>query len=97
GPGEALSAASVGCSGAPVQSEPRGRRMRTPAYPISVFWSDEDDAWVADVPDLVYCSAFGDTPHEAVAEAERAVQAWLDAARESGRPIPPPSRHPIRA
>ncbi len=71
--------------------------MTTPAYPISVFWSDEDDAWVADVPDLVYCSAFGDTPHEAVAEAEVAMQAWLDAARQSGRAIPEPSPRAVRA
>ena len=61
------------------------------AYPINVFWSDEDDAWVADVPDLDYCSAVGDTPHEAVAEVEAAIETWLEAARSSGRPIPSPS------
>ena len=60
-------------------------------YPINVFWSDEDEAWVADVPDLAYCAAMGDTPHEAVAEVEVAAEAWLAAARESGRPIPAPS------
>jgi predicted RNase H-like HicB family nuclease len=42
-----------------------------------VFWSNEDDAWVADVPDLEYCSATGDTPHEAVCEVEVAIEAWL--------------------
>ena len=52
-------------------------------YPSEVFWSDEDEAWVADVPDLPYCSAIGDTPHEAVAEVEIAAEAWLAAARES--------------
>lgn len=61
------------------------------AYPIDVFWSSEDDAWVANVPDLVYCSALGDTPHEAVAEVEAAIEAWLEAARAAGRQIPPPS------
>jgi predicted RNase H-like HicB family nuclease len=59
-----------------------------PAYPINVFWSDEDKAWIADVPDLTYCSAFGDTPHEAVAEVELAIAAWLEAASSSGRSIP---------
>jgi predicted RNase H-like HicB family nuclease len=69
----------------------------TPAYPINVFWSPEDDAWVADVPDLTYCSAFGDTPHEAVAEVERAIEAWLDAARSSGKAIPTPSARAVHA
>jgi predicted RNase H-like HicB family nuclease len=59
-----------------------------PVYPISVFRSDEDKAWIADVPDLTYCSAVGDTPHEAVAEVELAIAAWLEAASSSGRSIP---------
>jgi predicted RNase H-like HicB family nuclease len=59
-----------------------------PVYPIDVFWSDEDKAWIADVPDLTYCSAVGDTPHEAVAEVELATAAWLEAASSSGRSIP---------
>jgi predicted RNase H-like HicB family nuclease len=71
--------------------------MTTPAYPINVFWSEEDGAWVADVPDLEYCSAFGDTPHEAVAEVEIAMAAWLDAAKSSGRKVPPPSAYAVRA
>lgn len=61
------------------------------SYRIEVFWSDEDQAWVADVPDLPFCTAHGPTPHEAVAEVELAAEAWLEAAREIGRPIPPPS------
>ncbi len=59
--------------------------MNPPAYPINVSWSDEDDAWVADVPDLAFCSALGDTPHEAVAEVEMAVEAWLEASQAGGR------------
>jgi predicted RNase H-like HicB family nuclease len=66
--------------------------MITPTYPINVFWSDEDEAWVADVPDLQYCSAVGDTPHEAVAEVELAVAAWIEAAHASGREVPEPSK-----
>lgn len=65
--------------------------MTNPTYPIDVFWSNEDEAWVADVPDLAYCSALGNSPHEAVAEVEIAMAAWLDAARSSGRQVPPPS------
>ena len=65
--------------------------MNTPTYPIHVFWSIEDDSWVADAPDLAYCSAVGDTPHEAVVELEIAITAWLDAATSSGRAVPEPS------
>ena len=57
-------------------------------YAIIVFWSKDDDAWVADVPDLKSCSAFGDTPEEAVTEVRVAMQAWLAAARDAGQLIP---------
>jgi len=63
-------------------------------YAIVVFWSDEDKAWVADVPDLKSCSAFGDTPEAAVAEVGVAMEAWLAVAREAGKPIPPPRFQP---
>jgi predicted RNase H-like HicB family nuclease len=66
-------------------------------YRIEVYWSDEDDAWIADVPDLRFCTAHGSTPHEAVAEVERATDAWLQAARQTGRPIPAPSARPAHA
>lgn len=61
------------------------------AYRIEVDWSAEDDAWIADVPDLPYCTAHGPTPDEAVAEVEVAMEAWLEAARSDGRPVPEPS------
>jgi predicted RNase H-like HicB family nuclease len=64
-------------------------------YHINIFWSDEDDAYVADVPDLKYCSALGATPEEALAELVIARQAWLEAAREAGNPIPEPRYRPI--
>jgi predicted RNase H-like HicB family nuclease len=57
---------------------------------IDLFWSDADSAWVADVPDLQSCSAFGDTPAEALAEVEAAMEAWLAVAQEDGLPIPEP-------
>ncbi len=63
-------------------------------YPIDVRWSDEDGVWIADVPDLVACSAHGATPHEAVAEVEVAADAWIEAARRTGRPVPSPSPRP---
>jgi predicted RNase H-like HicB family nuclease len=63
-------------------------------YAIIVFWSEEDGAWVADVPDLKSCSAFGATPEEAVAAVSVAMQAWLAAARDAGHPIPQPRCQP---
>lgn len=66
-------------------------------YPIEVFWSDEDQTWIADVPDLPFCTAHGPTPHEAVAQVELAAEAWLDVAQKSGRPVPEPSPRAVRA
>ena len=63
-------------------------------YHINIFWSDEDGGYIADIPDLVACSAFGDTPAEALAELEQAKQAWLEAARAEGKPIPVPHYRP---
>jgi predicted RNase H-like HicB family nuclease len=63
-------------------------------YAINVFWSEEDGVWVADVPDLKSCSAFGETPEQAVAELRVAMEAWLEVARENGLPIPEPRYRP---
>jgi predicted RNase H-like HicB family nuclease len=63
-------------------------------YQINVIWSDEDGAWVADIPDLKFCSAQGDTPQQAVVEVLEAKEAWLESAREHGDPIPPPLYRP---
>lgn len=57
-------------------------------YHINVFWSQRDESWVADVPDLKSCAAFGDTPEEAIAEARLAVEAWLESAHADGLAIP---------
>lgn len=64
-------------------------------YHINIFWSDEDGCYVADIPDLAYCSAFGDTPDEALAEVEKAKEAWLATARETGKPVPEPRYRPL--
>jgi predicted RNase H-like HicB family nuclease len=63
-------------------------------YHINVFYSDEDGGYIADIPDLDACSAFGATAEEALAEVEKAKAAWLGAARESGKPIPEPRYRP---
>lgn len=63
-------------------------------YHINIFYSEEDGGYVADIPDLQSCSAFGDTPEAALAELEKAKEAWLQAAREAGKPIPPPRYRP---
>jgi predicted RNase H-like HicB family nuclease len=68
--------------------------LNTDRYAIVVFWSDEDTAWVADVPDLKSCSAFGNSPDEALAEVQIAMRAWLAAARDAGLPIPQPRYQP---
>jgi predicted RNase H-like HicB family nuclease len=64
-------------------------------YHINVMWSDEDECYVADIPDLKYCSAFGDTPQEALAEVLVAKELWLETAREEGKPTPPPRYRPV--
>jgi predicted RNase H-like HicB family nuclease len=63
-------------------------------YHINIFYSAEDGGYIADIPDLRACSAFGATPEEALAEVERAKAAWLAAARETGKPVPPPRYRP---
>ena len=65
----------------------------TPKYDINLFWSEADGAWVANVPDLRSCAAFGDTPAEALAEVEEPIEAWLAVAHQEGLPIPEPRYH----
>lgn len=59
-------------------------------YELVVTWSPEDDAFVVDVPELPGCMAHGDTPAEAVANAQDAIGLWLEVAKDMGRPIPTP-------
>jgi len=63
-------------------------------YHINIFYSEEDGGYVADIPDLVACSAFGKTPAQALDEVEKAKSAWLEAARAEGKPIPRPRYKP---
>jgi len=64
-------------------------------YHINIFYSDEDEGYIADIPDLKYCSASGDTPEEALREVQIAKTIWLEAARSEGKPIPLPRYKPI--
>jgi predicted RNase H-like HicB family nuclease len=57
---------------------------------IIIFWSDEDDVYVADVPELPGCMAHGDTYEFALANAKEAIQLWIETAKEFGDPIPLP-------
>jgi predicted RNase H-like HicB family nuclease len=65
-----------------------------PHYHINLFWSDEDGLWIADVPDLKYCSSHGDTPEEAIANIQDAIEGWLETARDAGFDIPEPRYRP---
>lgn len=66
--------------------------MNACKYTIQTFWEDDDGGYIATVPDLPGCSAFGETVQEAVAEVEDAIEAWIEAAKAAGNPIPQPSR-----
>ena len=68
------------------------RRMKD--YHINIFYSEEDEGYIADVPDLECCSAFGAYARGGLTELEKAKTAWLQAARTAGRPIPLPAYRP---
>jgi len=59
-------------------------------YEVIIYWSEEDRAFIADVPELPGCMAHGDTHEAALASAQAAIQLWLDTARQHGDPIPSP-------
>lgn len=64
-------------------------------YFISIFYSAEDGGYIADIPDLRYCSAFGRTPDEALREVQIAKEAWIEAAKAGDKPIPRPLHRPV--
>lgn len=64
-------------------------------YHINIFYSEEDKGYITDIPDLEACSAFGETPEEALREVEIAKKAWLKAAHAAGKPIPEPKYKPV--
>lgn len=63
-------------------------------YHINIFFSEADEGYIADIPDLPGCSAFGKNPAEALEQVEIAKEAWLEAAKAEGKPIPQPRYRP---
>ena len=59
-------------------------------YEVIIYWSKEDDAYVAEVPQLAGCAAHGDSQEEALRNAQEAIGLWLETAKEFGDPIPEP-------
>lgn len=64
-------------------------------YAIEIFYSEEDEGYIAIVPELPGCSAFGETEERALREVKIAMQLWLEAARDMGRPIPVPLKRSL--
>ena len=69
--------------------------MQMHKYQVVIQWSEADNAFVAEVPQLPGCTAHGDTRQEAVRQINQAIQLWTDTAREFGDPIPEPEQEPI--
>ncbi len=63
-------------------------------YHINIFYSDEDGGYIADIPDLEACSAFGKSAQEALAQVQVARKAWVAAAKSAGRRVPKPRYRP---
>jgi predicted RNase H-like HicB family nuclease len=62
-------------------------------YEVIIYWSEEDAAFVAEVPELPGCAAHGQTQEAALASAQEAIALWIDTAKEFGDPIPGPKGH----
>jgi len=59
-------------------------------YEIIIYWSNEDEAFIAEVPELPGCMAHGDSPEDVLKNAKEAIQLWIDTAKEFGDTIPEP-------
>jgi predicted RNase H-like HicB family nuclease len=59
-------------------------------YEVIIYWSDEDQAYIAEVPELAGCAAGGATYQEAVSNVQTIIEEWIETAQELGRPIPEP-------
>ncbi len=64
-------------------------------YHVNIFYSEEDDCYIADIPDLPNCSAFGETPDKALKEVQIAKDLWIKTAKEMGKRIPKPRYRPV--
>jgi len=65
-------------------------------YEIIIYWSDDDQAFIAEVPELPGCAAHGDSPDAALSNCNDAIALWLDTAGENGRPVPAPKGRRLR-
>lgn len=63
-------------------------------YHINIFYSDKDGGYIADIPDLKFCSAFGSNPNEALQEVLKAKEIWLETAKKNHKRIPKPRYSP---
>jgi predicted RNase H-like HicB family nuclease len=59
-------------------------------YELIIYWSEEDQSFVVEVPELPGCMADGETYEQALANARQVIEEWIETAREQGRPIPKP-------
>jgi len=64
-------------------------------YHINIFYSDDDEGYIADIPDLEYCSAFGETPQKALEEVLIAQKLWIESAQADKIDIPVPRYKPV--
>ncbi len=64
--------------------------MSNPRYEVIIYWSDEDEAFIAEVPELPGCAADGSTYEEALSTVQEIIAEWIETAAELGRPIPEP-------
>ena len=70
--------------------------MEGEKYEVILYWSSEDEAFIAEVPELLGCCAHGATQEEALANAKEAMRLWIDTAEEFGDPVPEPKGRRLR-
>ena len=68
-----------------------------PKYERIIFWSEDDQKWIVDVPELAGCMADGESPSEALENVERIIAEWIETAKELGREVPEPKGRLIYA
>ena len=64
--------------------------MVKPKYEVIIYWSEEDDSFIAEVPELPGCMADGDSHQDALRNVQVVIREWIDTARDMGRPVPKP-------
>jgi predicted RNase H-like HicB family nuclease len=64
--------------------------MKSLHYSVNIQWSDRDQTYLVNVPELPGCHTHGDTYEEALKNALEVIELWIEAAKKDGRPIPPP-------